>query len=77
MKVAISIPTALFEEAEAVAKAERVPRSRIFAKALQEYLKRRRDRYVFEAYNRLSSEQHTTLPREWEAAFIESVRNTT
>lgn len=38
MKVAVSIPDDLFEEAEAVALRTKQPRSRLYAQALRDYL---------------------------------------
>ncbi|WP_029891034.1 CopG family ribbon-helix-helix protein [Polycyclovorans algicola] len=40
MKVAISIPDPLFDAAERLAKQRAVPRSRLFAEALEEYVSR-------------------------------------
>lgn len=40
MKVAVSIPDPVFEAAERLAKQRRVPRSQLFAEALQDYLSR-------------------------------------
>lgn len=38
MKVAISVPDPVFDAAERLAKERRVPRSQVFAEALEEYL---------------------------------------
>lgn len=38
MKVAVSIPDPIFAEAEALAKRRRLPRSKIYARALSEYV---------------------------------------
>jgi metal-responsive CopG/Arc/MetJ family transcriptional regulator len=38
MKVAISVPDAVFDAAERLAKERRVPRSQVFSEALEEYL---------------------------------------
>ena len=38
MKTAISLPDALFENAEETAKAMGIPRSQLFAKALEEFI---------------------------------------
>ncbi len=40
MKVAVSVPDPIFEAAERLAKQRRVPRSQLFADALQEYVSR-------------------------------------
>lgn len=38
MKVAVSVPDRVFDAAEQLAKARRVPRSQVFAEALVEYV---------------------------------------
>ena len=40
MKVAVSIPDPIFEAAERLAKQRQVPRSQLFADALEEYVNR-------------------------------------
>jgi metal-responsive CopG/Arc/MetJ family transcriptional regulator len=40
MKVAISVPDQVFDAAERLAKQRSVPRSRVFAEALEEYVSR-------------------------------------
>ena len=40
MKVAVSVPDAIFDAAERLAKERHVPRSQLFAEALQEYVSR-------------------------------------
>ena len=40
MKVAISVPNEVFEQAERVAKRLRVSRSRVYAQALEEFVKK-------------------------------------
>lgn len=42
MKTAISIPDAVFEEAERLAKSRGLPRSELYARAISEYLNRNR-----------------------------------
>jgi len=49
MKVAISVPDRVFEEAELVAKRLRVPRSRVYAQALEEFVKKHRAKGVRES----------------------------
>jgi metal-responsive CopG/Arc/MetJ family transcriptional regulator len=49
MKVAVSIPDQVFEEAEQVAKRRRVSRSRVYAEALEEFVKKHRGKSVREA----------------------------
>lgn len=38
MKVAVSVPDPVFDAAERLAKERRVPRSQVFAEALEEYV---------------------------------------
>jgi metal-responsive CopG/Arc/MetJ family transcriptional regulator len=52
MKVAISIPDALFKEAEAAAKALGISRSKLIQTALEAFLQRRREEKVTAALNR-------------------------
>ncbi|MGH8117223.1 MAG: ribbon-helix-helix protein, CopG family [Rhodanobacteraceae bacterium] len=40
MKVAVSVPDPVFDAAERLAKARRVPRSQVFSEALEEYVAR-------------------------------------
>ncbi len=48
MKVAVSIPDAIFEAAERLAKERRIPRSQVFAEALEEYVAHHRPEAVTE-----------------------------
>ncbi len=65
MKVAVSVPDHVFEEAERVAKRLRVSRSRVYSQALQEFVKKHRGESVRESldavYNRQSSEVDPVL----------------
>jgi predicted transcriptional regulator len=49
MKVAVSLPDPVFEEAERVAKRLRLPRSRVYAQALEEFVKKHRHAGVRES----------------------------
>lgn len=40
MKVAVSVPDPIFDAAERIARQRQVPRSQLFAEALQEYVSR-------------------------------------
>ena len=51
IKTAISIQKALFEKAEDLAKRMKVPRSRIYALALQEYLRRKENMNLLSQIN--------------------------
>jgi metal-responsive CopG/Arc/MetJ family transcriptional regulator len=62
MKTAISIPDPLFKAAERAAKRQKVSRSRLYAKALQEYLERRRSKAITKALNEI----YGTEPSEFD-----------
>jgi len=49
MKVAISVPDRVFEEAERVAKRLRVSRSRVYTQAVEEFVKKHRGKSVRES----------------------------
>jgi metal-responsive CopG/Arc/MetJ family transcriptional regulator len=49
MKVAVSVPDRVFEEAEEIAKRLRLPRSRVYARALEEFVKKHRGKSVRDA----------------------------
>lgn len=61
MKTAISIPDPLFKAAERAAKRQKVSRSRLYAKAIQEYLDRRRSREITKALNEIYSKEPSEL----------------
>lgn len=49
MKVAISVPDRVFEEADRVAKRLRVSRSRVYSQAIEEFVKKHQQKSVREA----------------------------
>ena len=49
MKVAVSVPDRVFEEADRVAKRLRVSRSRVYSQALEEFVKKYQQKSVREA----------------------------
>ena len=67
MKTAISIPDPLFKEAERLMKRLRIPRSQLYARALEAYLQRQRSKGIKEAldevYRTESSELDPVLTR--------------
>jgi metal-responsive CopG/Arc/MetJ family transcriptional regulator len=60
MKTAVSIPDPLFKEAERLTKRLRVPRSQLYARALEAYLERQRSKGIKEALD----EVYKTEPSE-------------
>lgn len=61
MKTAISIPDPLFKAAERAAKRQKVSRSRLYARAIQEYLDRRRSREITKALNKIYGKEPSEL----------------
>ena len=57
IKTAISIQKSLFEKAEDLARKMKVPRSRIYALALQDYLRRRENKNLLAQINSAQTEE--------------------
>ena len=51
VKTAISVKKSLFEEADELARQMKVPRSRLFVMAMEEYIRRRQNRELLEKFN--------------------------
>ena len=51
IKTAISVQKSLFEKADSLAHQMKVPRSRLFVMAMEEYIKRQENRELFEKFN--------------------------
>ena len=60
MKTAVSIPDPLFKEAERLTKRLRIPRSQLYARALEAYIARQRSKGIKEALD----EVYGTEPSE-------------
>lgn len=63
MKVAVSVPDPIFEAAERLAKQRRVPRSRVFAEALLEYLARHGSDAVTEKLNEVYAVEKSSVDK--------------
>jgi len=61
MKTAISIPDPLFEEAERLTKRLRIPRSQLYARALEAYVQRQRSKGIKEALDEVYSTESSEL----------------
>ena len=61
MKVAVSIPDDLFESAESLGKRLGVPRSRLYATALADYLAKHRGRKTTERLNAVYAAEESHL----------------
>ena len=64
MKTAISLPDAVFEEAERLARRLKKTRSQLYREAVTEYLARRDPDAVTEAMDRVA-DQVDTRPEAW------------
>ena len=56
MKTAISLPDTLYEDAEKTAKSMGIPRSQLFAKALEEFINHHKKESIKEKYNEIYSQ---------------------
>ena len=65
VKTAISVPTDLFEQMDQLAKHLRIPRSRLFARALRKFIDRRRADELTERFNRAYSTGETLEERDF------------
>ena len=72
MKVAISIPDPLFEAAEREAKRRKLTRSRVYAEALQAFLRKQEDDRISESLNRVYATEDSRIPEEIVRASFES-----
>lgn len=61
MKIAISVPDSVFEEAERVSKTMRVPRSRLYCRAMEEFLTRQRGKSIREALDEVYGSESSEL----------------
>jgi hypothetical protein len=75
MKVAISIPDRLFRAADRTAKRLRVPRSRLYTRALEAYLKRAERPDVTQRLNAVHARKGRGADAAWLAHGLEVLRN--
>ena len=75
MKVAISLPDAVFSAAEKLAKELRLPRSQLYAEAIAQYLERRSGSAITTKLNSVYSEQGSQVPAEFVRAQSASLIN--
>ena len=57
VKTAISLESELFQQAEAIAREMQIPRSRLFALALEEFIHRYQNRQLLEQINAAYAEE--------------------
>jgi antitoxin MazE6 len=61
MKTAVSIPDRLFREAERLTKRLRIPRSQLYARALEDYIRQQRSKGIKEALDEVYSTESSEL----------------
>lgn len=64
IKTAISLHKPLFDEAESLAKELKIPRSRLFVLALEEYIRRHQNRRLLEQFNAAYADEPDADERE-------------
>lgn len=77
MKTAISLPDTLYAEAEDTAKSMGIPRSQLFAKALEEFISHHRKESITEKYNEVYSKIGNDKMTKINLASLESLRELT
>jgi len=60
VKTAISLPEPLFERADAFARQQKMSRSQLFARAVEEFLRRHESQALLEALNRVYEDYSPT-----------------
>ncbi|EMN95720.1 ribbon-helix-helix domain-containing protein [Leptospira interrogans] len=74
MKTAISIPDELFRAAEKIAKKLGIPRSQLFAKALEEFIQSHSKESVTEKLNKIYSNKSKETKNNITDLSVESLR---
>lgn len=77
MKTAISLPDSLYAAAEETAKSMGLPRSQLFAKALEEFISHHRKENITEKYNEIYSNMGFMESNHREAVTIQNLRELT
>ena len=74
MKVAVSIPDTVFEAAERVSRRLRVPRSQLYARALQAFVKQHSGGEITERLNAVYGKLSSKLDDKIQAASLSVLR---
>jgi len=77
MKTAISLPDTLYEDAEKTAKSMGIPRSQLFAKALEEFINHHKKESITEKYNEIYSQISSENISKIESVSIMNLRELT
>ncbi len=73
MKTAISLPDELYQRAETTARKMRISRSRLYSRAIAEFLEKEEDSAVTERLNTVYAEQSSVLDPSLERAQLVSL----
>ena len=73
MKVAVSVPDPIFEAAERLARQRHVPRSQLFAEALQEYVSRHGGDAITAKLNEVYAVEDSTVDAPWVQAQLAAI----
>jgi metal-responsive CopG/Arc/MetJ family transcriptional regulator len=77
MKVAVSVPDTVFEAAERVCRRMRVSRSRLYAKAVDAYVKLHSDEDITAQLNKVYAGNASVIDPTIEAATLDMLRRET
>jgi len=77
MKTAISLPDTLYEDAEKTAKSMGIPRSQLFAKAVEEFINHHKKESITEKYNEVYSQISSNDVSKIESVSIMNLRELT
>jgi hypothetical protein len=74
MKVAVSVPDPVFQAAERVSQRMHISRSRLYATAVEAFVRRHSDEDVTEQLNKVYARASSKLDPALEAASLEALR---
>jgi len=74
MKVAVSIPDPLFEEAERVSQRLRIPRSQLYSRALQDFVREHSGAEITARMDAALEQIGASKEPEWEGLGLEVIR---
>jgi len=77
MKTAISLPDTLFAAAEATARSMGIPRSQLYAQALEEFISRKESKSITEKYNEVYAKPDSNNATALANASLVSLRELT
>jgi len=77
MKTAVSLPDSLYEDAEETAKSLGIPRSRLYARALEEFIQRHKSERITEELDAVYSRPDTQYGLKNIDAGLSSLRELT